>query len=121
MATVLAEVKSARMSGLQAAEFRLFEVTFGDGSSETLHGKWFHGGYLQNVLVPGARVALFGKIEFDNYGGRLQVMHPEFELLPADDEDGESALHTGRIVPIYEAASKITTRIFRSLLYRANE
>jgi ATP-dependent DNA helicase RecG len=118
MATVLAEVKSARMSGFKRRNLGLFEVTFGDGSAETLHGKWFHGGYLQNVLVPGARVALFGKIEFDTYGGRLQVMHPEFELLTADDEDGESALHTGRIVPIYEAASKITTRIFRSLLYR---
>ena len=73
---------------------------------------------LQNVLVPGVRVALFGKIEFDSYAGHLQVMHPEFEILAADDDEGEASLHTGRIVPIYEAAAKITTRVFRSLLRR---
>src|SRR5919107_1423466 len=84
MATVIAEVRSARMSGFKRKNLGLFEVTFGDASGETLHGKWFHGGYLANVLVPGVRVALFGKIEFDSYGGRLQVMHPEFEMLSGD-------------------------------------
>ena len=28
-------------------------------------GKWFHGGYLANVLAEGMKVALFGKVEFD--------------------------------------------------------
>ena len=118
MATVIAEVRSARMSGFKRRNLGLFEVSFEDGSSETLNGKWFHGGYLSNVLVPGLRVALFGKIEFDTYSGHLQVMHPEFEILSADDDEGETGLHTGRIVPIYEAAAKITTRVFRSLLKR---
>ena len=27
--------------------------------------------------------------------------------------EGDAALHTGRIVPIYEAAGKVTTRAFR--------
>lgn len=118
MATVIAEVQSARMSGFKRRNLGLFEATFADGSSETLQGKWFHGSYLQNVLAPGMRVALYGKIEFDTYSGRLQVMHPEFEILTGDEEEGEAGLHTGRIVPIYEAAAKITTRIFRSLLRR---
>jgi ATP-dependent DNA helicase RecG len=118
MATVIAEVRSAKMSGFKRRNLGLFEATFADGSGQTLNGKWFHGGYLQNVLVPGVRLALFGKIEFDSYAGHLQVMHPEFEILSADDDEGESSLHTGRIVPIYEAAAKITTRVFRSLLRR---
>jgi ATP-dependent DNA helicase RecG len=118
MATVLAEVKTARSSAFKRRNLGLFEVSFTDRSGETLNGKWFHGSYLANVLVPGLRVALFGKIEFDTYTGHLQVMHPEFEILSADDEDGEAGLHTGRIVPIYEAAGRITTRIFRSLLRR---
>jgi ATP-dependent DNA helicase RecG len=70
--------------------------------------------------VPGLRVALFGKIEIDSYTGQLGVMHPEFEIL-SDDDDPESYLHTGRIVPIYEAASKITTRVFRTLVHRVIE
>jgi len=118
MATVIAEVRAAKVSGFKRKNLGLFEVTFTDSSGEILNGKWFHGGYLSNVLVPGLRIALFGKIELDTYTGRLQVMHPEFEILSADDDEGEASLHTGRIVPIYEAAGKITTRIFRSLLKR---
>jgi ATP-dependent DNA helicase RecG len=48
-------------------------------------------------------------------------MHPEFEILAGDDSDGDAALHTGRIVPVYEAAGKVTTRAFRSLLHRVLE
>ena len=80
-------------------------------------GKWFHGSYLVDTLIPGRRVALFGKVEFDNYAGELTMMHPEFELLTSDDDEGESALHVGRIVPIYEAAGKVNTRILRNLLW----
>ena len=85
-----------------------------------LAGKWFHGAYLHDVLAPGQKVALFGKVEFDNYSGNLAMMHPEYEIL-SDDEDGDASLHTGRIVPIYEAAGKVTTRVFRTLLHRILE
>ena len=47
------------------------------------------------------------------------MMHPEFEILTADDPD--AALHSGRIVPVYEAASKITSRVFRSVIWRLLE
>ena len=89
-----------------AATWVCSKSTFTDGSGETLNGKVVPRRLLANVLVPGLRVALFGKIEFDTYAGHLQVMHPEFEILSADDEEGEAGLHTGRIVPIYEAASE---------------
>ena len=67
-------------------------------------GKWFHGGYLANVLAEGMKVALFGKVEFDSYAGELTMLHPEFEILSGDDDEGEAALHVGRVVPIYEGA-----------------
>lgn len=117
MATVIAEVRTARVSGFKRARLGMFEATFSDESRATLTAKWFHGSYLANVLVPGLRVALFGKVEMDSYTGQLTILHPEFEAL-AGDEDGESSLHTGRVVPIYEAAGKITTRIFRSIIRR---
>jgi len=120
MATVLAEVQSARMSSLRRAHLDLFEATFRDASRATLAGKWFHAGYLEDVLAPGLRVALYGKVEFDSYSHGLVMMHPEFEVL-AEDEDGDQSLHTGRIVPMYEAAGKITTRVFRGLLHRVLE
>ncbi|MBZ5608532.1 MAG: ATP-dependent DNA helicase RecG [Acidobacteriia bacterium] len=121
MATVIAEVKSAHLAGFRRRSLGLFEAIFQDSSGERLLGKWFHGGYLADRFLPGLRVALYGKIELDNYTGDLLMMHPEFEILSTDDSEGDAALHTGRIVPIYEAAGKITTRAFRLLLHRVLE
>ncbi len=45
------------------------------------------------------------------------MMHPEFEVLSGDD-DGDAGLHVGRIVPIYEAAGKMTTRVLRTIAHR---
>ncbi|MFB3829141.1 MAG: ATP-dependent DNA helicase RecG [Bryobacteraceae bacterium] len=116
MATVIAEVVSARLSGFKRRDLGMFEARFSDSSRAILVGKWFHGGYLANVLAPGMRLALFGKIEFDNYAGELTVLHPEFEILTGDGED--AALHVGRIVPIYEAPGKLTTRQVRAWVHR---
>ena len=120
MATVIAEVRTARLAGFRRKNLGLFEATFSDASRAVLTGKWFHGGYLTGVIEPGRRLALYGKVEFDSYAGGLSMLHPEFELLP-DDEEGEAGLHTGRIVPIYEAAGKVTTRVFRRLVHFALE
>jgi ATP-dependent DNA helicase RecG len=118
MATVIAEVRSSKLSGFKRRNLGMFEARFSDASRAVLLGKWFHGGYLANVLVEGMKVALFGKVEFDSYSGEVQMMHPEFEILSADDEDGEAALHVGRVVPIYEAVAKLTTRVLRTLTHR---
>ena len=115
MATVMVEVRSTRMVGLKRRDLALFEATFIDGSQGRLVGKWFKGGYLNEVLTPGRRVAIFGKIEFDSYTGQLSILHPDYEIMYAD-EDEDNALHTGRIVPIYEAAGKVTARLFRRIM-----
>jgi ATP-dependent DNA helicase RecG len=120
MATVLAEVRSSQVSNFRRRNLGLFTATFTDASHAVLHGKWFHGSYLADVFTPGLKVALFGKVEFDSYSGSIAMMHPEYEIL-SGDEDGDASLHTGRVVPVYEAASKITTRIFRNLLHRILE
>ena len=117
MATVVATVESAKLAGFRRKNLGLFEAVFTDGSGARLRGKWFHGGYLVDRLPEGARLALYGKIELDSYSGDLLIMHPEFE--PLGDEGGDDAtLHTGRIVPIYEAAGNVSARAFRTLLHR---
>ncbi len=120
MATVLCTIRSTKVAGFQRKKLGLFEATFTDDSGANLGGKWFHGGYLNDILAPGQRVALFGKVEFDSYSRSLSMMHPEFEILSGDD-DGDASLHTGRVVPIYEAAGKVTTRVLRALMYRILE
>jgi len=118
MATVIAEVRSASLSGFKRRNLGLFEVSFTDRSRGLLFGKWFHGGYLANVLTPGQKVALFGKVEYDSYAGHLQMLHPEYEILTDEDDAVEAALHLGRVVPIYEAVAKITTRMLRTMVHR---
>src|SRR5580692_2667201 len=120
MATVLAEVRSTKVSGFQRRNLGLFQATFTDSSRGVLAGKWFHGAYLADVLAPGQKVALYGKVEFDTYSGHLGIMHPEYEIL-AEEEEGDASLHTGRVVPIYEAAGKVATRALRTLIHRILE
>jgi ATP-dependent DNA helicase RecG len=120
MATVLAEVRTTRLSGFRRRGLGMFEATFTDSSGAVLSGKWFHGGYLNDVLAPGQKIALFGKVEYDSYSRGLGMMHPEFEILAADD-DSDASLHTGRVVPVYEAAGKVNTRILRVLVHRVLE
>ena len=95
----------------------MFEATFTDSSGAVLLGKWFHAGYLAGVIQPGQKIALYGKVELDSYASGLAMLHPEFEILSGEEDEGESSLHVGRVVPIYEAAGKITTRVFRKLLH----
>jgi ATP-dependent DNA helicase RecG len=121
MATVIADVQLGQALRLPPPQPGLFEARFTDASRAILAGKWFHGGYLANVLAEGMKVALFGKVEFDSYTGELTMLHPEFEILSGDDEDGEATLHVGRIVPIYEAISKLTTRVLRIFTHRVLE
>src|SRR5579862_4676073 len=120
MATVLAEVRTTRVAGFRRRGLGMFEATFTDSSGAVLTGKWFHGGYLNDILTPGLKVALFGKVEYDSYTRGIAMMHPEYEILSGDD-DGDASLHTGRVVPVYEAAGKVNTRVFRSLIHRVLE
>ena len=116
-AAVSAWVDTARMAGFRGRSLGLFEVVFGDGTGKTLAGRWFHGERYKESLVPGTRVALFGKVELDRGSGRRLMVQPEIEILTSED-DNEETLHSGRIVAVYEAAGKVSTRIFRTLLDR---
>jgi len=120
MATVIAEVRTASLAGFRRRDLGMFEASFGDGSGGRLLARWFHAGYLAEVIRPGQRVALYGKVEWDSYSGALTLTHPEFEVI-GEAEEGEASLHVGRVVPIYEAAGKISTRVFRSLMHRLLE
>ena len=117
MATVMCEVASVKMSGFKRRSLGMFEARFTDSSRAVLLGKWFHGGYLADVFSAGMRVALYGKVEFDSFSGELTMLHPEYEIFSGDD-DGEAALHVGRVVPIYEGTGKLTTRVLRTFTHR---
>jgi ATP-dependent DNA helicase RecG len=129
MATVIAEVRN---SGLfRTRKGPLFQMTAGQGRAR-LKCIWFNAPYLRDKFKAGQLLALYGKVEGDEYGGGLQIVQPEFEVL---DEGGEgtstdateaklaSSLEVGRIVPIYESAGngRLTSRWFRRVIHGALE
>ena len=121
-AVVLARVSSAKLSRFRGKAQGLFEAVFEDGSGAFLHARWFHGERYAETLVPSRRVALFGKVELETSpvarsGGDRVMVQPEIEVL-ADDGEEDERVHTAGIVAVYEAASKVSTRAFRSIVDR---
>jgi ATP-dependent DNA helicase RecG len=127
MATVIAEV---RTSGLfRTRRMPLFQMTAGQGRAR-LKCIWFNASYLRDRFKPGQLLALYGKVEEDSRSGELQLVQPQFEVLDDASEEGEAgvgekkiaaSLEIGRIVPIYEAAAKLTSRWFRRIIHTALE
>ena len=113
-AVVLARISSAKLSRVRGRAPALLEAVLNDGSGASLHARWFHGEHYADNLVADTRLALFGKVELDRGHGNRLMVQPEIEILSGEDE--EETLHTGRIVAVYEAAGRISTRVFRKLI-----
>ena len=78
MATVIAEVRN---SGLfRTRRMPIFQMTAGQGRA-ALKCIWFNATYLRDHFKPGQMIALYGKVEQDQYGGELQLVQPQFEIL----------------------------------------
>ena len=115
-AAILARVEHGKVTGFRRRHLGLFEATLVDGSGASLVARWFHGERYADTLTPGTRVAVFGKVEYDRAQATILMVQPEIEVL--SDNEEEEMLHTGRIVAVYEAAGKISTRVFRRLIDR---
>ena len=120
MATVVGEVRN---SGLfRTRRMPIFQLTVGQGRSR-LRCLFFNATYLQDRFKPGQMIALYGKVEEDQRTRELQIVQPQYELL-GEGEDGADkkaaeSLEIGRIVPIYEATGKLTSRWFRRAIRTA--
>jgi ATP-dependent DNA helicase RecG len=127
MATVIAEVRN---SGLfRTRRMPIFQMTAGQGRSR-LKSIWFNATYLRDKFKPGQMIALYGKVEQDQYSGEPQLVQPQFEIIGDSTDDGAtdaaeqkvaSSLEVGRIVPIYESAGqgRLTPRWFRRIIRTA--
>ena len=104
--TVVAEIvdfKERRMSGKTS---HLLEVRITDGSA-FLTLTFFNQAWRQKDLKPGSRVLFAGKI--GAFNGRLQLAHPEYELFDDEVDSAEASRWALQPIPIYPAASSVTT------------
>ena len=135
MATLICEVRGSTL--LRTRRMPIFEMTVGDiGDMEppqfgkrvrnSIKCMWFNARYMEGRYKAGQVLALYGKVEADEWRGGLKIMQPQVEVLgeAGDDEhDLPASLETGRIVPIYESTDnrKLNARWFRKIVRRALE
>src|SRR5262249_6745145 len=78
--------------------------------------RWFNLHYVQNMILSGQRLVVYGKAR--QRGHRICMEHPEFEVI---ENDEEISIHFRRITPVYPATEGLSQRILRSLIYRLLE
>ena len=135
MATLICEVRGSAL--LRTRRMPIFEMTVGDiGDTappafgkrvrNTIKCTWFNARYMEGRFQPGQVLALYGKVESDEWHGGLRIMQPQVEVLGQsgdEEQDLPESMETGRIVPIYESADKgkMNARWFRKIVRRALE
>jgi ATP-dependent DNA helicase RecG len=113
--TVVGEVLSTGLRSTRRPGFRLFELIARDATG-TVRAVFPNQAFLRDVFHPHQQVVLFGAVEFRGTGG-LQFTNPEYEIVRGETDDDDETVHTGRIVPIYEKAGTMTTRMQRTLVH----
>ena len=101
--TVLAKVLTCGLMRTRKGLY-IYDLAATD-TSGMLRCKWFNAVYLEKhkVFRPGQRVFFYGKVERDPFGaGNLQIIQPQFEILPESEAESGDSLEVGRVVPIYE-------------------
>jgi ATP-dependent DNA helicase RecG len=118
--TVFAEVLTCGLMRTRKGVY-IYDLAARDASG-IIRCKWFNAVYLEKgrVFRQGQRVFFYGKVERDFYGtGNLQIIQPQFEILPENESEGGNSVEVGRIVPIYEGMANLGTRAIRRLIRTA--
>lgn len=113
--TAVGRIGNASFSGRWGR--RRFSARVEDESG-WLEAVWLNGAWrgVAAKLAPGARVALYGKLEAHprRPGGRL-LFHPDVELLKEGDEE----LPQPAILPVYPCGAGLSQRLLRGLVRQA--
>ena len=96
----------------QFYEAVVMDGTGGVFGSGKVTSRWFNKPFIHKMVAAGHEVVLYGKPK--DFGGKLVIDHPEFEIVR--DEDGPS-IHLERIVPIYRNVSGIPQRRLREIIH----
>jgi ATP-dependent DNA helicase RecG len=105
-ATVVADILEVRERRMKGRNGSILEVRITDGHG-SMSLSFFNQAWRQKDLRPGLRGLFAGKI--GSYNGKLQLSHPEYELFPEEISDAEAKRWAELPIPIYPAASAVTT------------
>ncbi|MEW6544206.1 MAG: ATP-dependent DNA helicase RecG [Nitrospirota bacterium] len=112
-ATVCGIVRSSTVKRTARRGMTVLEAVVEDAAGG-LTVVFFNQPYLDKALKPGVRVMLSGPVSAGRRGWTdLRMEVPQYEVL---DEEDETPLHVGRIVPIYHETRGLTSRQLRTVL-----
>ena len=66
----------------------------------------------------GQHVMLYGPAELRGTAG-MQLTNPQYEILNEEGDGEGETIHTGRIVPVYEKAGSVTSKMQRKIVHDA--
>jgi ATP-dependent DNA helicase RecG len=100
---------------LKGGRRKIFTVKVGDSTGH-INCKWFNFNerFMHNIIKPGAKVFVSGETSL--YGGRLEVHHPDIEVVD-DKESADDKIHYGRIVPIYSETEGLKQKMIRRIMF----
>ena len=113
-ACVMASVDSYRSMFFRHARKKGFEVIVADETG-FLSLKWFQWskGYLQKICRKGTMIFLSGKV--GNFGGILQIVHPEVSVLGEDETPGTER----KVLPLYSQVDGVKQGFIRNIMSEA--
>ncbi len=120
--TVFAKVLTCGLMRTRSGMY-IYDLAASD-STGMLRCKWFNAVYLEKnkVFHTGQQVFFYGKVDRDRYGtGTMEIVQPQFEILPEEETEGGNSLEIGRVVPIYESIASLGPRVLRRLMWAALE
>lgn len=104
--TIVADVVDAKERRMKGKNGSILEIRITDGEGQVTL-TFFNQTWRLKDLRPGARGLFAGKIS--EYGGRLQLSHPEYELFNEEMDESKAKAWAEVPIPIYPAASSVTT------------
>ncbi len=112
--TIRGRIISATLKRTRKRGFTIFEAVVDDDTAG-IGIVFFNQPYLRDILKSGRDVILYGEVGISRYRGRaLQMENPQYEIL---SHDGSEAIHTGRIVPIYQRVGDLSPRMVRVIMH----
>ncbi|MBA0124853.1 ATP-dependent DNA helicase RecG [Haloechinothrix sp. YIM 98757] len=100
--TVLARITHASRRQMRSRSGHILEVRITDGSRELTCAFFNKTGWLAKQLQPGRQGLFAGKVTA--FRNRLQLAHPEFELLDEHTSDVAVDEFVAEIIPVYPSA-----------------
>jgi ATP-dependent DNA helicase RecG len=93
---------------------RIFSAVINDGTG-VLQAQWFNQPYMKKNFPVGREVLLSGQVKMEpRFRHGLTIDSPEYELI---DGESESAVHAGRVVPLYRLTGGISAKQFRKIMF----